>query len=251
MKTSYDYKDDSQKMPTKFWLVQFGTIITLSLFVKLGFWQLDRGDVKSEIEYLTKDDAQPIKVSLPLSGLEEWRYKKIQLRGYFSSSKQFLLDNQVRDGVAGYSVLTPFYVTGSETWVLVDRGWLAQGTDRNQFPDVSLNEEMRAISGSVYIPYGDSYSLGTIAEGEDTGWPRRIQFVDYLQLGQRIQTNIEPFTLRLGSSEPNGFRRDWVTTQLSAKKHYGYAFQWFAMSLAVLVLWWVYSIRPLLRKKTQ
>ena len=237
------------RISMRFLLIQICTLAVLALFVSLGLWQLERGDVRSEIEKSkNSDDAEFAHVTLPLSQLHEWRYKTIKLHGKYFSEKQFLLDNQIRDGVTGYSVLTPFYVEQSGDWVLVDRGWLPQGQDRTVLPDISLNETALTIPGSVYVPYDDSFSLGGIAEGEDAGWPRRIQFIDYQQLGRRLQQELQPFTLRLSADAPHGYRRDWAESQMSANKHYGYAFQWFAMALAVLVLWWIYSIRPLLNR---
>ena len=240
---------DEIRMRNRFLIIQICTLALLVLFVWLGFWQLERGDVRSEIENsLSIDDTEYMQVALPLSPLHEWRYKKIKLQGMFLVEKQFLLDNQIRDGVVGYAVLTPFYVERSNVWVLVDRGWVPQGQDRNVLPDISFIETAPTIPGSVYVPYDKSFSLGGIAEGEDGGWPRRIQFIDYQQLGQRLQLELQPFTLRLSVDAPHGYRRDWAESQMSASKHYGYAFQWFAMAIAVLVLWWIYSIRPILNR---
>ena len=239
---------DDVRISIRFLIIQACTLFLLACFVSLGLWQLSRGDVKHEIEAsIAADDTGYSAVSLPLQDHQAWRYKRIELRGKFLSDMQFLLDNQIREGVTGYSVLTPFHVEGSNTWVLVDRGWIPQGQDRNVLPEISLVETLTNIPGSVYVPYDDSFSLGGIAEGEDSGWPRRIQYIDYQQLSERLQLELQPFTLRLDADAPDGFRRDWVESQMSASKHYGYAFQWFAMALAVLVLWWIYSIRPLLK----
>ncbi len=233
----------------QFWFVQIITIILLALFVTLGTWQLGRGDVKSEIEDAVKNQEQDFEaIGLPLVNLEKWRYKKVKLAGHYDTKKQFLLDNQIRDGGTGYNVLTPFYVEKYKTWVLVDRGWLPQGTSRDQLPEVEFQDNGANIVGRIYVPYDQAYSLGGIADGEDSGWPRRIQFVDYQQLGSRIGQTLQPFTLRLDAQQANGFRRDWAGTTLTAKKHYGYAFQWYAMAFALVVLWWMYSIKPLMKK---
>lgn len=240
----------SQRYTGRFWLVQIFTVVVLSLFVILGTWQLGRGNVKQEIEYAIDDQQVGINsISLPLRDLESWRYKKVKLTGTYKVEKQFLLDNQVRDGSTGYSVLTPLYVEEFKSWVLVDRGWIAQGPSRNQLPVVAFHgEPMTTIAGNIYVPYDKAYSLGGIADGEDSSWPRRIQFVDYEQLATRLGETLQPFTLRLNSEELNGYRRDWAANNLSSEKHYGYAFQWYSMAFAVVVLWWLYSIRPLVKK---
>ena len=237
------------KLTGQFWIVQLVTITLLTLFVILGTWQLGRGDVKSEIERAVSDKEQVFEaIRLPVVEIEKWRYKNIKLVGHYDTKKQFLFDNQVRDGVTGYNVLTPFYVQQFNAWVLVDRGWLPQGETRDRLPDVEFQSKETSIVGRIYVPYDQAYSLGGIADGEDSGWPRRIQFVDYQQLAARIGQTLQPFTLRLNEQQPNGYRRDWAETNLTAKKHYGYAFQWYAMAFALVVLWWLYSIKPLIKK---
>ena len=237
-------------MGLRFWIVQVCALATLILFVILGTWQMERGNVKDGIELKQSDSSDALLQNvMPTMPLENWRYKKIQLEGRYLSDQQFLLDNQIRNRAAGYSVLTPFYSVADKKWILVDRGWVTQGHHREQLPEIGLDVAPRTISGSVYVPYSDSFSLGGIAEGEDSGWPRRIQYIDYQELSERIGVPLMAFTLRLNPELNDGYRRDWVASQMSSQKHYGYSFQWFAMALAIIVLWWLYSIKPLLRKK--
>ena len=237
-------------MGIRFWLVQLSSLVTLALFLSLGTWQLERGNVKHQIEsqQVTHSDNE-VTSGIPTVPFEASRYQQIQVQGQYQPNQQFLLDNQIRDRIAGYSVLTPFYSELDRKWFLVDRGWIAQGHNRTQIPELVLDATTRTISGSVYVPYDDSFTLGGIAEGEDFGWPRRIQFVDYQALSERLGLSLLPFTLRLDVAEQNGYRRDWAANQMRSQKHYGYAFQWYAMALAILVLWWLYSIRPLLRNR--
>jgi len=239
-----------KRKSVQFMLVQLMTLATLALFLSLGSWQLSRGNIKSAIESANVNQQESYRhPGLPLQDLESWRYRKVSMVGVYDNRRQFLLDNQVRDRITGYNVLTPLYVEQQNAWVLVDRGWIPQTQGREILPDVSMPAEaLQTVSGSVYVPYDKAYSLGGIADGEDRGWPRRIQFVDYQQLGDRLGVRLEPFTLRLAANQENGYRRDWIESSLSAQKHYGYAFQWYAMAFALLVLWWLYSIKPLIEK---
>ena len=230
----------------RFWIIQIGTVFFVLLFCTLALWQLDRGDIKSEIEAASNNSNNSYEaIRLPVTDLEQSRYKKIKLYGKYDNNKQFLLDNQVRNRVVGYNVLTPFNVVQENKWVMVDRGWIPQAIGRQTFPDIGFNSKDLQISGSIYVPYDKAYSLGGIADGEDDGWPRRIQYIDYQQIGERLGISIEPFTVRLAVDQAHGYDRNWQAAILTSNKHYGYAFQWFAMAGAVIVLWWVYSIKPL------
>lgn len=233
------------------WLVHVSALFLILLFIVLGSWQISRGNFKASLH----DAIQPANESnitgltLPLDKPGKWRYRNVRVYGSYLPEKQFLLDNQIRDQQVGYSVLTPFLVHAANAWVLVDRGWIAQGVQRDVFPPVPVDREANYITASIYVPYGKPFSLGQIAEGEDHGWPRRIQFVDYTELSNRFGAELQPFTLRLDPQEKSGYRRDWSTHQLPANKHYAYAFQWFAMAIAVAVLWWVYTVKPALKEQ--
>ena len=232
-------------------LVHVSALFLVLLFVVLGGWQISRGNFKASLHDAIQpaDESNVTGLTLPLDNPAERRYHNVRVYGRYLPEKQFLLDNQIRDRQAGYSVLTPFLVQSANTWVLVDRGWIAQGVERDLFPSVSVDSEPGYITASIYVPYGKPFSLGQIAEGEDYGWPRRIQFVDYIELSNRLGVELQAFTLRLDPQEKSGYRRDWSAHQLPANKHYAYAFQWFAMAIAVAVLWWVYTVKPALRKQ--
>lgn len=235
-------------MSIRFWLVQVSSLATLALFLSLGTWQLERGNIKNQIESKQASESDDVVSAIPVVPYEQWRYQQVELVGQYLPEQQFLLDNQIRDKQVGYSVLTPFYSPRDKQWFLVDRGWIAQGDSRQQIPELVLDADMRTISGSVYVPYDDSFTLGEIAEGEDFGWPRRIQYVDYSALSERLNLPLLPFTLRLDAALEDGYRRDWAANQMRSQKHYGYAFQWYAMALAIVVLWWFYSVRPLIKR---
>ncbi|MDG0996902.1 MAG: SURF1 family protein [Gammaproteobacteria bacterium] len=230
-------------------LVTMATLLCLGLFLSLGNWQLQRGYEKAAIERSVAQNREQLQQlpQLPLADSSAWRNKRVSLSGHYDSSKQFLLDNQIRGGRVGYNVLTPFYLEISQAWVLVDRGWLPQGVSREQLPTVAVDTDEQTIIGAIYVPYAKAYSLGEIAEGEDYDWPRRVQFIDFIELGKRLEIELQPFTLRLSAEVKDGFRRDWQSSQMPAMKHYGYAFQWFAMAAAVVILWYLYSFR---KKKT-
>ena len=220
-------------------------LLLIIMFMTLGIWQMQRGHFKRNIENALHQNPDAISsaISLPFEDTTKWRYKHIALVGSYDSSKQFLLDNQVRDQRPGYNVFTPFYVPGSNAWLLVDRGWVPQLDKREKLPSVPADESQIRITGTVYVPYQSAFHLGGIADGEDQSWPRRIQYIDYDEISLRFGQTLQPFTLRLSNDEVNGYRRDWQNTLMPASKHYAYAFQWFALAAAVFGLWFLYVVR--------
>src|SRR5262249_43165188 len=108
-----------------------------ALFVRLGFWQWQRG-VHRDAEWqrfargadtLLELDARDPQ-GLPL-------YQRIRVSGRLDGAHQFLLDNLSHRGIPGYQVLTPLMRPDGPA-LLVDRGFLPFTGSRRQLPDVSL-----------------------------------------------------------------------------------------------------------------
>jgi surfeit locus 1 family protein len=219
------------------------TIVVASLLSGLGVWQLQRAEEKKQME-LDNDQRKhtsPLRLELPFKVDESMRFRPIRAEGKFINSKQFVLDNQILEHQVGYHVFTPLLLKDAETVLLVDRGWLPLQGSRDQLPDVTVDEAMREVLGTVYVPYGQAYSLGTV-DNDGTEWPRLIQYLDFEQLQSRLGMQVLPMTLRMDTEQKDVFNAQWplVATrsskQLSYEVHIGYAVQWFALALTVLVL---------------
>ena len=223
-----------------------GAVLLTSLFVGLGKWQLDRAAEKAAIRDNYRQHSQAPAVALPdrLADAAQWRHRKVSVTARPLPTQQFLLDNRIHKGRAGFNVLTPF-ITASGKVLLVDRGWVPLGSTRNELPDVAIADEMMTLEGLVYVPYAESFSLGGMDDGE-LGWPRIIQFIDFNTLGQRLTMPLRPFTLRLDPSQPHGYLREWHVAAVSPDKHLAYAFQWFALALTVVIGFVLVTLR---RKK--
>ncbi len=212
-------------------------IVLTGLFITLGVWQLNRAQEKQAMlsRYEALSQKRPVKLQLPMVNEERWRYRKVKLTGRFGREHQFLLDNQVYRGRIGYHVLTPLQPTGAEQRVLVDRGWVPAGTRRSQLPRVPVTARRVTIQGEVYVPYEDGYRLGGMDTGEH-GWPRRIQFIDFEQIARRAAVPLARIIVRLNPASPHGYVRDWQIVPFSPQRHWGYAFQWFALAAGMLAL---------------
>ena len=225
----------------------FLSLITLGLlilFLALGVWQLERADEKRVIlenyTYRSKQPPQPL--ILPLDDPGAWRYRKVHVKGLFDHNQQFLLDNQVSRGEAGYQVLTPFKLKGSSARVLVDRGWVAVGRDRLHLPQISVDTNEINLIGTLYVPYDKGFRIGTIDEGQ-TSWPRLVQYIDFKMMGDRLGYSLYPVILRLDPASSGGYRREWPTVPFTPERHLGYAVQWFALAAALFVIYLALNIK--------
>jgi surfeit locus 1 family protein len=219
------------------------TLVVASLLSSLGVWQLQRADDKKQMQLDNEQrkNTSPLRLELPFEVDESMRFRPIRAEGTFMNSRQFVLDNQILEHRVGYHVFTPLLLKDAETVLLVDRGWLPLIGSRDQLPDVSVDEALREVVGTVYVPYGQAYSLGTV-DNDGSEWPRLIQYLDFEQLQARLGMQVLPMTLRIDAEQKDALNAQWplVATrsskQLSYEVHIGYAVQWFALALTVLLL---------------
>lgn len=220
----------------------------LVLLIGLGFWQLDRAEQKRALLEDFRD--RPTEAAVRLhAGLEPkpgWRYRQAWARGEYDGRHQFLLDNKVHNGRVGYHVLTPLRLAHSDAVVLVNRGWVPQGRTRQDLPALPVSSEGTVtVEGVIDLPPEDVFTLG---EGEDRapGWPKVLQRIRFDLQGSQLDADLLPLVLLLGPDEPDGFVRQWAPVpSFGPARHIGYAVQWFALALALVILFFWAVKRPL------
>ncbi|MGH1537832.1 MAG: SURF1 family protein [Gammaproteobacteria bacterium] len=219
------------------WQIVMATMAGIFFLSSLGVWQLLRGEEKKQIqqEIETRKNSAPQTFSFPITDPASLRFQRIRVQGRFISNKQFVLDNRYLDSQVGFNILTPFELHNSDKVVLVDRGWLPLKGPREELPIVDVDENLRTLQGTVYVPYGKAFSLGAI--DTSISWPRLIQFLDFKLLSTRLGQELIPLTLRMEAGQADTYKAKWAIYEVSSpKRNWGYAVQWFAMALTVLVI---------------
>lgn len=219
------------------------TLVLLALLISLGFWQLQRAEQKRELLAAYGDlplDA-PVRLNADFRLGPDWRFRRAQVQGRFDAEHQFLLDNRVRQGRAGYFVLTPLYLAQSGHAILVNRGWVPQGVTRDDLPALPVPDAGARVmvEGLIDFPPEQVFALGE-GEDRDPGWPKVLQRVRLpVQAGQ-LGVPLLPALLLLDPEDPAGFVRDWHPVVFGPERHVGYAVQWFALALVLVLLYlWV------------
>ena len=137
----------------KFSLLALLVYLSLTvLLISLGFWQMGRADEKRIFLQKQAQSAEQDIVKLELLielDLEKIRYRKVNVTGHFDQDHQFLIDNQIVNGRAGYFVMTPFKIDNSNTAVLVNRGWVELNKDRRILPDLPITNLKTSISARI------------------------------------------------------------------------------------------------------
>lgn len=218
----------------------FGWLLALAVaavFTVLGSWQLQRMHEKQALlAQAPLADATAMTVVEAMRSPEalHWIHDRLQFL-----PATFLLDNQLRDGRAGIKVYQPARADAGPV-VLVDLGWLPLPADRG-LPALVAQQGMQELQGlwapspSAGIALGPALAPATPAQ---TWLATRIDLpaiATQLGLGE---AELAPRVLRLDPALPLGYARDLalLPNTLPPSRHLGYAVQWFAMALAVLLI---------------
>ncbi|ARU57281.1 cytochrome oxidase assembly protein Surf1 [Oleiphilus messinensis] len=211
------------------------------VLIKLGYWQLDRAAEKerliAQIESRTAMEPQDLPPPDTLSPPDQWQAHPVYLSGRFEPMRYLLLDNQIRDGKAGYDILHLFTLTNGLK-VLVNRGWVAAPTYRKDLPEIFTPQNSVEVYGSLHQYHAPPLQFAA-TEAKDTGrrWPKRVQEINLAQLEQDMEIRLYPLIVRLkDNQQPGALQTGWHVNHVSPAKHRGYAFQWFALAVTLITL---------------
>lgn len=224
-------------------LLFLGFTLAMALFVSLGTWQMWRAEQRAaSFDRFAEAGRRPA-LTVPVDGaqFEEHRFRWLELRGRYLSSRQILLDSMTHDGRTGYHVLTPFKLTGNEPLVLVNRGWVPADPERLRLPAVGVGESDRAIRARIDALPRPGLTFDN-PQVSGNGWPQVLLFPTFADLEARLESPLRPYQLLLSPDAADGYVRAWRPRAMPPERHVGYAIQWysFASALGVIgaVLWW-------------
>jgi surfeit locus 1 family protein len=223
------------------------TLVTLAgllLFIKLGLWQAGKAELRAaEIaQFTARSHLGPFALTGGKVSPAELQDAPVAVNGVFEPQAQFYVDNRQENGVAGVHVVTPLRIDGSETRVLVNRGWVAwPGGSRKALPSVQTPAGLVAVEGIATVPVNKNFLLmPEHAESLPRLWPR----LDLDRFRSEQTYPLQPLVL-LQTSQDSGSAlvRHWPPPEDRVARHQSYAYQWFGMALALLVFYGAASIR--------
>lgn len=208
--------------------------------VALGNWQLGRGQDKAALAQriaAANRDAQ-IELSQTEARAEDVAWHRVEVRGRFEPKYAVLIDNRILHGVVGYQVVMPLRINAGERHVLVNRGWVAATGSRDILPQIKTPPEEVLITGLATVPSKRYLELSKqVAEGKV--W----QNLTLERYRAAMPLALQPVVIQQESEIDDGLKREWSAPDLGIDKHYGYAFQWFAMAAAIVIIYLVCNVR--------
>lgn len=220
-------------------------LLLVPILAALGFWQLDRAEQKRAIqqEYDRRSQDAHAQIGGRIQQAEDLRFYRVIAQGTYEPQYQVLIDNRVHHGRAGYHVITPLRIVGSDVRVLVNRGWIPLGRTRDELPRFDTPEGVQKVTGVATVPRAKVFTLAETAP--ITGqWELLWQHVDMRRYADAVPFSVQPVVILLDPDNPSGgFVREWARLDAGIAVHQGYAVQWFALAAALIVIYIVVNLR--------
>lgn len=199
-----------------------------ALTFSLGVWQLNRAAQKEKISQ-ERREAQPINLS-----------------GRWLVDQTRYIDNRQMNAKQGFFVVTPLLMSPTE-YVLVERGWIAR-----DFMDRKKLQPIETPSGTITLSarqLADFVVPAVMADNLPNEHPI-VQYIDVSALQRALpHLRYSGRVQQLGKAS-EGLTRDWYEPASGVGKHYGYAFQWFALCVLLIALYcWFQWLQPLLHSR--
>jgi surfeit locus 1 family protein len=165
------------------------------------------------------------------------------LRGRWLDDQTVFLDNRPMADRVGFYVLTPLQPEAGPP-LLVQRGWVPRNAARRtELPALPSTPGLVEIHGRLAPTPSRLYQFS----GAETG--RIRQNVDLAAYARETGLALRPLVvvqLATPDTARDGLLRQWPAPAVDIHKHYGYAFQWFALSALITGLYvWFQLLQPL------
>jgi surfeit locus 1 family protein len=214
-------------------------LVAAALFVRLGFWQLDRLSQRRERNTLLSE-----RINAPPATWSETtavRYRRVRLTGVPDYEREIVLVGRSRGGSPGVNLVTPLRLRGTDTAVLVNRGWVYS-------PDATAVDHARWREGDGD---GDTLSVEGYVEAFTEPGPgdlpanqRIARRLSHQAVSARFPYPIAPaYVVGIDPTPPAG-RQPSVSRDVPVRPglpapdegpHFGYALQWFAFAVIAVV----------------
>jgi surfeit locus 1 family protein len=143
-----------------------------------------------------------------------------------------LIDNRVHAGRAGFDVVAPLKLEGAG-YVLIDRGWVAQGASRAVLPQVPPPPSGPVVvEGRINLPPARYLELGA----DSNAGPIR-ENLDIARIAASSGLPLLPFIVEQTQDAGDGLVRDWPAPDFGIEQHKSYMVQWYSLGALGIVLW--------------
>lgn len=208
--------------------------------VRLGIWQLSRLAERRAFNarLYARVAAAPVALeALPRDTVES-RYRRVQLAGTWDVAREVRLVSRTRNGSPGINFVTPLRLAGTDTAVLVNRGWVYAQDAKTPAEPARWRPRGDSATGIAFV---DVFPMGLPGAARLATDAATIRRLEPAALRDAFPYPIAPFYLVLQPSVADTTtERDSTPVRLavppmSEGPHRSYALQWFAFATVAIV----------------
>lgn len=242
----------SRTAARRFAIVTIAAILGVAITARLGAWQLSRAAEKVALQTAldTRGHLAPLgnaDLARETRRADGQHYRPAVLRGQWVGGHTVFLENRQMNGRPGFFVVTPLRLDGRGDAVLVQRGWAPRDIrDRTLLPRVDEPAGTIEVHGLIAPPPSRLFEFSATQGGAIR------QNLDLAAFSAELHLPLASVSVQQSDSAAtagDALLRQWPHPAVDVHKHYGYAFQWFAMSALMAGLYvWFQLVRPRLRR---
>ena len=205
-------------------------VVAAAAFIRLGVWQIARlGERKAYNAAFTRQHVmQRVDVSQLPRNADSARYRGVSVRGTYDYAHELVISPRTRRGSPGVELLTPVRRAGTDTAVLVDRGWVYS-------PDLSTIDQprWREHDSASVLGYVERFTPETTVTRARN--PNVVRHVATADVAARIPYPVLPYyVIALGDTDDLTHPARRELPALDEGSHLNYAFQWFTFAAIAL-----------------
>jgi surfeit locus 1 family protein len=229
--------------PRLWWTLAAAAGIALTL--ALGQWQVGRAQYKEALQsrYDLLGRQPVVRIGPGAADRDELLLRRVEVRGTFEPKYTVFIDNRIYRHQPGFHVATPLRIAGSDRRVLVNRGWVAGPRDRS-LPEVITPAGEQVVQG-IAVAWSERYLELSTKVAEGNLWQNLV----YERYRQATGLELQPVVVQQTSPADDGLVREWNRPDLGRNTHLAYAFQWYALSLAIFVYYLVTHVKRITSAK--
>lgn len=220
-------------------MTTLAAVAFFALLVFLGQWQLARATEKETRQALfeARAGAAPVQLGATATSAEDLLYRRVRASGRWIAERQIFVDNQIREGRAGFTVVAPLQLAGRQEAVLVSRGWIARSPDYPRPPAVPVPVGLVEVVGIASLPPARFLELSAqVVDG--AVW----QNLSIERFKSSSGLALLPIVV-LDATPPAGLSALREKPDAGVARHQEYALTWFSLAATTLVLWIALNLR--------
>lgn len=229
-----------RRLLTLRWLVGHVFVVAIGVTcLILGFWQLDRLEERQVTNRVHaarfEESPQPIDRLLQLAGddIDSLEFRRATATGEYHPAEEVLIRSRVRDGIAGFGVITPLVDTDGSA-VAVDRGWVPLEFDTVPVSAAPPPDGTITVTGVVRL----SEQRGALGRDDSTAENEAsLSRIDLDLIDTMVTAGLQPVYLQeLSEGSPIDLPATAPPPDFADEgPHFSYAIQWFSFAVVAAI----------------